>query len=44
MISAGATEVHSGPTSYRFKVDTGHALIPMTTYVKHLVTRSCTGS
>lgn len=35
MISAGATEVHSGPTSYRFKVDTGHDLVPVRAYVRH---------
>jgi predicted N-acyltransferase len=33
--SVGATDVHSGPTSYRFKIETGHDLVPMTTYVKH---------
>jgi predicted N-acyltransferase len=35
MISTGATEVHSGQTTYRFKTDLGHELMPMTTYAKH---------
>lgn len=35
MISVGATEVYSGQTTYRFKVDTGHELVPMTIYTKH---------
>jgi hypothetical protein len=35
MIASGATEVHSGQTTYRFKTDLGHELVPMTTYIKH---------
>jgi hypothetical protein len=34
-LARGATEIHSGQTGYRAKIDTGHRLLPLTNYGRH---------
>jgi hypothetical protein len=33
--AAGTTEIQSGQTGYRVKLDLGHELVPLTNYCKH---------
>jgi hypothetical protein len=34
-LTAGATEIQSGQTGYRAKIDVGHSLIPLNSYCRH---------